>query len=205
MNSITACINGNDYAEGDETDFYFIKIAAQTNIDVLLIKKFFKAEIMLFWFYPEELDIESSILGNGILSMNIIYKMIESSLKNGCIAMKFTPGMDIVLSELFGRGILSDKIGNHIFFSKSKDIIRMIVQNNSFIDDPDKSINLKYETTDYIMELKNAYDFLNLEIKKKKEHSLKTFKIKTEEFLPDFPQDTEFVHCFSTSRTDSDI
>jgi hypothetical protein len=135
----------------------------RNNLYVGTGKRFFDENWLLVWYMQPEKVPEYSL--KTITDFQWALALLRDCLKKGIVAVEAFPGAEQWLTEVYGGALVSSKNGNYLFFSGYQNLLQMASERLLYRDDFPKTTLFFREPPDRIVEVKNAYKFIQTEIK----------------------------------------
>ncbi len=141
------------------------------NLYLPVAETFFEKNWVMAWYDAQEIFADFSV--DRILDLPWTLSLLKDALRNGVVAVEDYPGALEWLSVVYGAPLVSVKNGETRFCSAFPNLLQMAMEKVIYREDFSKSIVFFREPPDRIIEVKNAYKFLQTETKTEKAYHAK--------------------------------
>ncbi|MDD8053336.1 MAG: hypothetical protein PHX90_04535, partial [Thermotogota bacterium] len=157
------------------------RFCQEHNLYLPVAEAFYEKSWVLAWYDAQEAVPEFSV--DRMMDLSWTLNLLRDALRNGVVAVEDYPGALEWLSEVYGGPLASVKNGETRFCSAFQNMLQMAMERVIYREDFSKSIVFFQEPSDRIIEVKNAYKFLQVETKTEKAYHAKYARFSEKEAL----------------------
>lgn len=139
------------------------------NLYFPLSSQFFEKNWVFAWYTPAATPIDFAL--DNYTHMDWFFALIRDVMSKGVFVIEAFPGAIQWMTELYGNEIVFAKNGDYLLFSAFPNLLQLGIDRLMYRDDFSKNTLFFQEKTDSIVEVKNAYKFLQTEIKSEVSYS----------------------------------
>ena len=157
------------------------RFCQQHNLYLPVAETFFTKNWVLAWYDAQGTAEPFSV--DRIQDLSWTLHILRDALRNGVVAFEDFPGASEWLSEVYGGPLASVKNGETRFSSAYPNLLQMAMEKGIYREDFSKSIVFFQELPECIVEVKNAYKFLQTETKTEKAYHAQYARFSEKEAL----------------------